>query len=124
MRYTDQQLFEASEPANNLVMDGRYVNLLIVESIRDEYEEALTFKDSLRRIEEGAAVVIAEQSESVVAKFLEQLDVEMLDGLRAALHRVSLMVERELAQKRRAATPKTGTTDYDDLGDDKRGEGE
>jgi membrane peptidoglycan carboxypeptidase len=124
MLYSDEQLQAVSEPSSNLVMDGRYVNLLIVQTIRDEYEEALTFKGALRQIEEGTVIVITEQPESIAAKFLEQLNVEMLDGLRDALHRVSLLVERKLARKRMAATPKTGTTDYDDLGDDKRGEGE
>lgn len=124
MLYTDDQLLAVSEPSQNLVMDGRYVNLLIVQTIRDEYEEALTFKGALRRIEEGTAFIIAEQPLPAVEAFLEQLTVEMLEGWKDALQRSALLVERKLAQKRRTATPKTGTTDYDDLGDDKRGEGE
>lgn len=41
MLYTDEQISALSEPSGNLVMDGPYVNQLIVIDIRNDYEAAL-----------------------------------------------------------------------------------
>lgn len=131
MLYTDAMLEEISEPASWLVMDGRYINVLIVQDIRDAYEAKLAEQAALPRLENNAVLVLVEQVDSpsvtnpdAVADFLNQLPIEMLEGLLAGVGRVELLLQRTLSAKRHALTPRSGTIDPDDLGDDKRGEGE
>ena len=132
MLYTETMLEEVSEPANRLVTDGRYINLLIVQDIRDAYEQKLAEQKTLPRLEDNAALVLAEQaaapdgltSPDPVADFLNQSPIEMLEGLLGGVGRVELLIQRTLSAKRHALTPRSGTLDPDDLGDDKRGEGE
>ena len=124
MLYTDAMLEEISEPASWLVMDGRYINVLIVQDIRDAYEQKLNEQKTLPLLEDNAVLVLAEQDAAPVADFLGQLPIEMLEGLLGGVGRVELLIQRTLSAKRHALTPRSGTIDPDDLGDDKRGEGE
>lgn len=145
MLYTDTMLEEVSEPANRLVTDGRYINLLIVQDIRDAYEQKLAEQKTLPLLEDNAVLVLAEQdavlsaslrggsdtegaepqaTPTPVADFLAQSPIEILEGLLAGVGRVELLIQRTLSAKRHALTPRSGTLDPDDLGDDKRGEGE
>lgn len=118
MLYTDAMLAEVSEPANRLVTDGKYINLLIVQDIRDAYEEALGRQETLARMENNAALILAEQPDEKVAEFLSELSIEMLDGLLGGVGRLELLIQRTLSAKRHALTPRSPTIDPDDLGDD------
>lgn len=118
MLYTDQMLEEVSEPANRLVTDGRYINVLIVQDIRDAYEEALGRQATLSRLENNAALILAEQPDEQVAAFLAETPIEMLEGLLGGVGRLELLIQRTLSAKRHALTPRSPTIDPDDLGDD------
>jgi hypothetical protein len=75
-------------------------------------------------MEVNVLAILSEQPEEQVSAFLGEMPIEMLVDLQATLDRIRNSIAQALAEKRRAMTPTTGTQDYDDIGDDKRGEGE